>query len=294
MSDVEEWWQAGERVPLEVGGVEREIFVRRMGEGPTLTLLHGFPSSSHDWAKIAPALASEHELLMFDFLGFGASEKPADHEYSLAEQADLAEALWAHRDVSSSELVAHDYAVSVTQELLARRAEGTLAVDLRAVHLLNGGVYPELHRPQPAQTALLDREQGPRLSQLLNQELFVTALRPTFAEHFAAGPDSADIWQATARDGGARIGHLLIRYIPDRARNHERWVGALERTDVPLGFIWGMLDPVSGAHMAERIRERLPGARLHELADVAHWPQLEAPERVLQALRAGARSSGAP
>ena len=33
---------------------------------------------------------------------------------------------------------------------------------------------------------------------------------------------------------------------------------ALEETDVPLSFVWGMLDPVSGAHMAERIRERLP------------------------------------
>jgi pimeloyl-ACP methyl ester carboxylesterase len=41
-----------------------------------------------------------------------------------------------------------------------------------------------------------------------------------------------------------------------------------------------MQDPVSGAHMAERIAQRLPGAPRTELADVSHWPPLEAPERV--------------
>ena len=48
-----------------------------------------------------------------------------------------------------------------------------------------------------------------------------------------------------------------------------------------------MLDPVSGAHMAERIRERLPDAPFTALEDVAHWPPLEAPERVAATLFAG-------
>jgi pimeloyl-ACP methyl ester carboxylesterase len=56
---------------------------------------------------------------------------------------------------------------------------------------------------------------------------------------------------------------------------------------VELAFVWGMLDPVSGAHMAERIRERLPAAPLTALDDVGHWPQLEAPERVAAALSEG-------
>jgi pimeloyl-ACP methyl ester carboxylesterase len=58
----------------------------------------------------------------------------------------------------------------------------------------------------------------------------------------------------------------------------------LEGTNVPLAFVWGMLDPVSGAHMAQRIRERLPGTPLLALDDVAHWPALEADERVAAAL----------
>jgi pimeloyl-ACP methyl ester carboxylesterase len=194
--------------------------------------------------------------------------------------------VWRHEQIASTILVAHDYAVSVTEELLARRAERRLEVELRAVHLLNGGLYPDLHRPQPTQTALLDPEQGPKLSALLNEELFVAALRPTFAERFDAAADSAEIWRATSRAGGERIAHLLIRYISDRARHNERWVGALEQTDVQLAFVWGMRDPVSGAHMAARIRERLPDAPFLALEDVSHWPALEAPEGVADALLA--------
>jgi pimeloyl-ACP methyl ester carboxylesterase len=46
-----------------------------------------------------------------------------------------------------------------------------------------------------------------------------------------------------------------------------------------------MLDPISGAHMAERIRERCPDAPFIALDDVGHWPVLEAPDRVLHTLR---------
>ena len=284
MTSVEDWWASGQRVDVELDGARRAVFLRRTGSGPTVTLLHGFPSSSHDWAKVAPALAERHALLMPDFLGFGASEKPTNHDYSLHEQADLVEAVWEMEGVTATAIVAHDYAVSVTQELLARRAEGTLAVDLVAIHLLNGGLYPDVHRPQPVQEALLDPEQGPQLSAALTEEALLAALRPTFAEGYDAAADSAAIWRALSRDGGHRILHLLIRYMKDRREHETRWIGALEATDVRLAFVWGMLDPVSGAHMAERIRERLPRAPFVALEDVGHWPPLEAPALVAEAL----------
>jgi pimeloyl-ACP methyl ester carboxylesterase len=179
-------------------------------------------------------------------------------------------------------VIAHDYSVTVTQELLARRAEERLAVELEAVWLLNGGLYPDLHRPEPVQVALADPEQGPQLSAALTEELWVQALSPTFAPGFDARADSADLWIA-ATEGGVVL-HRLIAYMEERRQHEARWVGALETTDVPLSFVWGMLDPISGAHVAQRIRERLPGAPLLALEDVGHWPQLEAPDRVIGAL----------
>ncbi len=274
MNGIEGWWSSGERVVIRLGGTDRTIFVQRLGSGPTMTLLHGFPSSSHDWAKLAPALAEHYALLLPDFLGFGASEKPAEHSYSLHEQADLVEALWALEGTTSTMLLAHDYAVSVAQELLARRAEGRLRVELTAVHLLNGALYPDLAHLEP----------GPQLSAAITEEPFVMSLQPTFAAGFDAASDSADIWRATAREDGQMILYRLIRYVADRAVHGERWTAALERTDVPLAFIWGMLDPVSGAHMAQRIRERLPVSPFLALRDVGHWPALEVPQRVTAAV----------
>src|SRR5207245_8058913 len=59
-----------------------------------------------------------------------------------------------------------------------------------------------------------------------------------------------------------RLAHRLIHYMADREQFCRRWEGAIESTQVPLQFVWGMADPVSGAHVADRIRARLPGARL--------------------------------
>jgi len=277
---LEQWWSEGELVPLTVAAVPRVVFVRRVGSGPVMTLLHGFPSSSHDWAQVVPVLAAHHTLLIPDFLGFGASEKPADHDYSIHEQADLVAALWQQEAVASTQLVAHDYGASVAQELLARVADGALRTRISSLTLLNGGVYPELHRPEPIQKALLDPESGPRLSASLNAELMAAALTPTFAEHYDASADAAEMWKGVSRGDGQLNFHRLIRYITDRTAHRDRWVDAMETSDLPTTFIWGLRDPVAGAHIAERIAERMPDATLHALADVGHWPSLEAPQRV--------------
>jgi len=279
---IAEWWAEGGVEPLAFNGTERGIFCRRLGSGPSMTLLHGYPSSSYDWAAVSGSLSSSHALLMPDLLGFGASDKPAGHTYSIHEQADLVEALWVRDGISETTLVTHDYADTVAQELLARRAEGRLAVDINALYLLNGGIYPDLHRPEPIQVALLDPEQGPQISAMITAELTAQALQPTFAPGFDFASVVNDIWIANSRDHVNL--HELISYITDRQVHERRWVETLESTDVPLTFVWGMLDPISGAHMIERVHERIPRATVVELAHVGHWPAIEAPEAVLEAI----------
>ena len=79
--------------------------------------------------------------------------------------------------------------------------------------------------------------------------------------------------------------HALLQYIPERKQHHARWESALERTNVPLRFIWGMADPVSGAPVAAQIRATLPAARVKTLDDVGHYPHVEVPDQVLAELR---------
>ncbi|MDO7869452.1 alpha/beta fold hydrolase [Nocardioides jiangxiensis] len=280
---IHDWWAAGTMVPLRLSDTERSIFVRSTGSGPTVTLLHGYPSCSHDWSAVADQLAGDHTLLMPDLLGFGASDKPSPHAYSIHEQADLVEALWAHHATTSTVLVAHDYSATVAQELLARHAEERLSVRLTAVLLLNGGIYPDLHRPEPVQTALLDPVQGPLVSAAMTREAMTQALRPTFAADFDFQDAADDIWAANTR-GHVNI-HDTISYITDRRTHADRWVSALEGTGIPLSFVWGLLDPISGAHMIERVHTNIPTAVVNELGHVGHWPLIEAPEAVADAVR---------
>jgi len=49
---------------------------RRRGQGPTVLMLHGFPTWSYDYAEVAADLAADHDVITLDFLGYGALDKP--------------------------------------------------------------------------------------------------------------------------------------------------------------------------------------------------------------------------
>ncbi len=287
----DEWQRGGERIPLVLPSGDTFCIWNRVDppaaqDGlPHGTLLHGFPTHSHDYAKVVPLLGGRVRTLSFDFLGFGSSDKPVGRRYRLMEQADLTEAVWRHHDVRRTLLVAHDYAVSVAEELLARRAEGKLAVSLTGVVFLNGGLWPDLHRAMPTQIALLDPVNGPKVSAMLNEELFTRGIAPTYAPgRLPTAAEARETWAGVTLRDGHRLGHELIHYITDRREHEQRWVGALESTDLRRRFVWGAQDPVSGAHVFERIAERFPRDRKRLLRDAGHWPLLEAPDVVAAAI----------
>jgi len=93
-----------------------------------------------------------------------------------------------------------------------------------------------------------------------------------------------EMWCSMHEEGGVALMHDLLHYVADRREHADRWREALERCDRPMTFVWGDLDPVSGAHMAERIEARIPGATVERLGDVGHWPLLEAPDVVARTL----------
>jgi pimeloyl-ACP methyl ester carboxylesterase len=276
-AEIADWWGGGQRIPV----AGRRVFARVDGPdgAPWLTLLHGFPTSSWDWAPVVERLRGERRILTLDFLGFGDSDKPPRHRYSLLEQADVVLAAWAWAGVARTEVAAHDYAVSVAQELLARGAAQPAAVTF-----LNGGLLPEHHRPVTIQRLLAHRVAGPVLSLATSERTLTRGLRGVFARP----PSDAELhqhWLGVARRGGARRSHALLRYLAERREHSGRWRRALLEAPVPLRFVWGPLDPVSGAHMLAPLRALLPAAEVVELPGVGHYPQLEAPDAVAAALR---------
>ena len=130
------------------------IAFRRRGTGPTVLLLHGFPTWSYDYAEVATDLAVDHNVITMDFLGYGASDKPDSYQYSVAESADTVEDLVAHLNLTSVRLVVHDYGGIVGQELVDRANRGELPFTIDHLTMLNCGiVYSGLPPDAPAEAA---------------------------------------------------------------------------------------------------------------------------------------------
>jgi pimeloyl-ACP methyl ester carboxylesterase len=219
-------------------------------------------------------------------IGFGYSAKPRGYGYSIHDQADLHEALLLHLDVRRYHVLAHDYGDTVAQELLARRAEGRRSPELLSVCFMNGGLFPETHHARPIQR-LLTTPLGTALSALMTERSFRRSFGAVFGPRTRPGTaQMAEFWRLVDYNGGSRIAHELLGYMEERRRYRERWVTALQRSDVPLRVIDGVADPVSGAAMVARYRELVPSPDVVELPGIGHYPQVEAPGAVLEAFLA--------
>lgn len=249
-----------------------------------LVLLHGFPTSSWDWWKIWPALNRQYRLVAIDLLGFGFSAKPRGREYLITEQADLCEALWAKLQLDDFHVLAHDYGDTVAQELLARQNVGRGVGRWRSCLFLNGGLFPETHHPVLAQR-LLHSPFGCVFQYLLNRRALQRSLSNIFGEDTQASDREIDDFYALfCRDGGWGNTFRLIRYMEQRRQHRERWVSALAGACCPIGLINGSVDPVSGEHMVQRFEEVIGTDHFIErLPTIGHYPQVEAPQAVLDA-----------
>lgn len=66
---------------VEADGIK--VFYREAGaaDAPVLLLLHGFPSSSHQYRKLIPLLAHKYRVIAPDLPGFGFTEVPTERDY---------------------------------------------------------------------------------------------------------------------------------------------------------------------------------------------------------------------
>jgi pimeloyl-ACP methyl ester carboxylesterase len=276
------WRQRGENE--EFRGYAIHTF-HQPGPGPLLLLLHGFPSSSYDW-RLLLKQEGERKVLAFDFLGFGLSEKPPEHDYSLFWQADLTEELVRrHGGGRPVFVMAHDMGTSVATELMARDLEGKLAMRLDGILLFNGSMVLERASPTPAQQLLRSRI-GPLVAKLSSERIFRHQLGSVFsAAHPLTDREGADQWSLICHNGGRTLGHRLVSYMDQREEHAERWHGAIRDWPGELSLAWGLQDPVATTDVLAALRELRPSVPVTELPALAHYPQLEDPRQMAHVLR---------
>lgn len=277
------WRQRGFELTLREG---HSIFAVQEGAGPDLVLLHGFPSSSHDFAAALPRLTQRYRVTLWDHLGFGFSAKPTAPtvSYSLLDQARRAGEIVAQLGIRRARVVGHDMGLTIAVELLCRQEEGTLPFELDSLVLCNGSHLIELAHLTPLQEALMTDRGARDFAEHYDPERFAQGFRFLWADPSRTPElDIRAIAYWLCWNGGLDVIGRIARYNIERRQFAERWRSIFHRTHLPIHIVWGDRDPIAVLEIGHRLAE-MARAALVVLDEVGHYPQMEAPERWVEAV----------
>jgi len=254
------------------------------GTGPALVLMHGFPDNLHIYDRLIPYLG-DRQVITFDFLGWGASDKPTDYPYTSKQQEGDLQAVLDALGVEHVVLVPHDASGPVAINWALDHPERVSALVLLNTYYAHA---PTLRFPEfislfadPAYAAL---------TRALAQE-------PTVARWLLT-------WQGGQFAGGGRGAELLLPMVMPQFANTPSTFPAfialtsdlqatlqadtqrlplLKTFDRPVRIIFGAGDPYLNPGVAEHFHAAFPASELF-LLQKGHWPQLDGPEEVARLL----------
>lgn len=251
-----------------------EIFYREAGpaNAPILVLLHGFPSSSHMYRNLIPALADTYHVIAPDLPGFGLSAAPpvGSFAYSFAVFADVVGGLLEQLGAQRYALYVMDYGAPTGFRLALKHPDRVTALIVQ-----NGNAYEEGMQDFWAPTRALWAD---------NSEANRNAMLPFFTSESTRFQYTAGVRDETRIDPAAylydqlfldRPGNAAIQFeiIYDYRTNLALFpeIHAWFRASRPPALIlWGRYDPIFAVDGAQAFLRDLPHAELH-LLDTGHF-----------------------
>jgi pimeloyl-ACP methyl ester carboxylesterase len=248
----------------------RRLFYREAGpaDAPTIVLLHGFPTSSHMYRHLIPALADRYHVVAPDYLGAGASDAPTVDEftYTFDALAELTLGLLDEIGLDRFALYIQDFGAPVGLRIAAGNPERVTAIVTQ-----NGNAYVDgLGAGLPQRLAA---------GTLTEEDLrAMVSLDVTKAQYLDGVPDPAlvspDVWihdQALLdRPGGAEIQMALLADYHHNIGLYPKFHEYFRTTQVPLLAVWGGNDGIFVADGARAYARDLPNAEIH-LLDSGHF-----------------------
>lgn len=269
-------WQQGGSYYCHKG---YDIFYRRQGQGENLLLLHGYPYSSFEWKFIWDGLADQYNVLAIDLLGMGLSDKPQGYDYSFSDYAECICEMLRYLGIERLHILSHDLGAAVAQELLARQEQQQLPFAIESIAFSNSGLFIDRYRPRFIQRLLSQSPDcmGKIISYLLPRKKIEQSVKALFGKH--TQPDNLlmdQLWTLLNFKKGKRISYLLGRLVFEKKWHQDRWIGAMQRTEIPICYICGPADPNSGLHMALQYDKIIPHPKIYLLSHaIGHWPHME-------------------
>lgn len=262
-------------LPLRTTALGVEIAWTKLGHGPPVVLVHGFPSNGLLWRKVAPALARSHTVYVYDVPGQGRSERRPDMDVSDRFQSMVLADLLRQWQLERPAIVLHDIANSYG--LGAYYLEGSrfdrVALVSSAVMMpcvtaatLHAKKYIEAYRTMPLNLYELIA------SARIRSTTFKAMDEATFETYFA--PWKGLLGQALWYNRVAEISEAHTEMLQSR-------LGPL---DCPVRIIWGTEDtwiPVAQAH---RLRGFVSNADVRLVPEAGHFVMDDDPEAVTRYL----------
>jgi pimeloyl-ACP methyl ester carboxylesterase len=256
----------------DVDGVT--VFYREAGpaHAPALVLLHGFPSSSHQFRGLIPLLADRFHLVAPDLPGFGKSDMPArgDFDYTFDHLADVIDR-WTHAlGLDRFALYVFDYGAPVGFRIAARHPERVTAIISQ-----NGNAYEEGLSEAWGPIKAYWKEPSPA-----NREAIRVMLQPqTTVWQYTQGvtdttrvsPDGYGLDNYyLARAGADEIQLDLFLDYASNVALYPAFQEYFRASRPPLLAVWGKNDPFFLPAGAEAFKRDLPGAEVRFL-DAGHF-----------------------
>ncbi len=257
---------------INVDGVD--IFYREAGSpsAPTILLLHGFPTSSHMFRNLIPALADQFHLVAPDYPGFGHSSMPdpESFDYTFDHLAEVMESFVQALRLKSYSLYVMDYGAPIGFRLATRHPER-----VEALIIQNGNAYEEGLREFWSPLKAYWQDRTPENTDALRKLLTLEATQWQYT-HGVRNPEaiSPDNWHNDQhfldRPGNDDIQLALFYSYGSNPPLYPRWQNYFRQYQPPTLVVWGKNDSIFPADGAHPYKRDLKDIEVH-LLDTGHF-----------------------
>ena len=259
---------------VEINGLD--IFYREAGpkDATTILLLHGFPTSSHMFRNLIPALSDKFHLVAPDYPGFGHSSMPAHNQfaYTFDNYANLVDQLLDRLGVKNFVPYVFDYGAPVGFRLFNKYPERVAAIISQNGNAYNEGIAGFWDPIKAYWESGAEKER--------EAIRWLTTIKATKWQYENGVPAdrlqflSPDGWQHDQslmdREGNAEIQLDLFYDYRTNIPLYPRWQEAFRQYKPPMLLAWGKNDEIFVAPGAEAFKRDLPDAEIH-LLDTGHF-----------------------
>ena len=251
-----------------------DIFYREAGpkDAPTVLLLHGFPTSSHMFRNLIPALADRYHVVAPDYPGYGNSSMPTvdEFDYTFDNIADIIEKLTVKLGLKKYSIYLMDYGAPVGFRLAMRHPER-----VETLIVQNGNAYDEGLREfwKPLKAYWKDKtaKNGDALRGLLTIDATKWQYTHGVRDIEKISPDNWNIDQRLLdRPGNQEIQLAMFYDYGSNPGRYPKWQQYFRDHQPPTLIVWGKNDPIFPADGAHPYKRDLKNLEFH-LLDTGHF-----------------------